>query len=351
VDAGTLGIASEEHAAIVSGESSATSPMRPIARGRIVGAVPTNDPRRYRAMTKQRLTLISGLVLAAFAAVSLSFILDEEVVAAKGALVTLLPLTFALVHGAINYRFRDVLVFVAVTFVVSNAFENLSIATGFPFGDYYYTDALGPKLFEVPLLVGPAYIATGYLAWTLARVILGATRQSLPGALTYTVPLLAGFIMVSWDLAMDPITATIQQQWIWEDGGGYFGVPFSNFLGWYLTVWVFFQLFALYMRKRDGVYAGAQPESRGYWLQAVLCYAVVAMKFPLNILVETGNSIIADPVGVTWRTSDIYLTCGLIAIFTMFAFVAVSGIRVFQLPAAVRVKREVRAPAVVAGEA
>jgi putative membrane protein len=296
-------------------------------------------------MTKKRLTLVSGLILAVFAAVSLSFIMDEEVVPAKGALITLLPLVFALVHGAVNYRFRDVLVFVGVTFVVSNAFENLSILTGFPFGDYYYTDILGPKLFEVPLLIGPAYIATGYLAWTLARTILGATKQWLPGSLTFTVPLLASFIMVSWDFAMDPITATIGQQWIWEDGGGYFGVPFSNFMGWYLTVWVFFQLFALYLRRREDVYADAKPEPRGYWIQAALCYGVVAMKFPLNILVETTNETIADPVGVLWRTGDIYLTCGLVSIFTMFVFTALSLMRIAALPAVAREPRTASLPA------
>ena len=39
--------------------------------------------------------------------------------------------------------------------------------------------------------------------------------------------------------------ATIRHLWIWEQGGGYFGVPLTNYLGWFFTVYVFFQLFAL----------------------------------------------------------------------------------------------------------
>ena len=169
------------------------------------------------------------------------------------ALITFVPLIFLFVHGSLSYRLRDLLVFAAITLVVSNLFENMSVLTGFPFGHYYYTDILGPKLFLVPVLIGPAYLGTGYLAWTIARLISGATRSRLTGHLTFTVPLLAAFMMVSWDLSFDPIYSTISHAWIWQDGGSYFGVPFSNFLGWLLTTFVFLQLFALYLKGRPSV--------------------------------------------------------------------------------------------------
>jgi len=251
-------------------------------------------------------------------------------------LVALLPFVFVFVHGSVNYRFRDVLVFAAITLVVSNIFENMSILTGFPFGHYYYTDGLGPKLFLVPILIGPAYLGTGYLAWTLARVILGATEQRLPGHFILTVPVLASFIMVSWDLAFDPIASTINHNWIWQQGGNYFGVPFSNFMGWFLTVFVFFQLFALYLRGRQNACAQVQAVSRGYWLQAVVFYAVIALGTPLNMLTQTTNATIADAAGVLWRTQDIYVVTGLVWIFTMFAFTVLSLMKIAELPAAVR---------------
>jgi putative membrane protein len=56
--------------------------------------------------------------------------------------------------------------------------------------------------------------------------------------------------MVLWDLAMDPASSTIQKLWIWEKGGGFFGVPLSNYVGWFLTVYVFMQLFAFYLCAR-----------------------------------------------------------------------------------------------------
>jgi len=228
------------------------------------------------------------------------------------------------------------LVFAAVTLIVSNIFENMSILTGFPFGHYYYTDGLGPKLFLVPILIGPAYLGMGYLSWTLARLILGATEQRLAGYSIFTVPVLASFIMVSWDLSFDPIASTINHNWIWEQGGSYFGVPFSNFMGWFLTVFVFFQLFALYLRGRQNAYAQVPAMSRGYWLQVVVFYGVTALSTPLSMLTQTTNATIADATGVLWRTQDIYPVGTLFSIFMMIAFTVLSLMKLAELPSAVR---------------
>ena len=289
-------------------------------------------------MTRGKINILLWTLLAIFTLVTLvrSLVPDALPPLVSVTLVTLLPLVFALVHGSVNYRFRDVLVFAAITLVVSNIFENMSILTGFPFGHYYYTDGLGPKLFLVPILIGPAYLGTGYLSWTLARVILGATEQRLPGNFIFTVPVLASFIMVAWDLSFDPLASTIEHLWIWQEGGNYFGVPFSNYMGWFLTVFVFFQLFALYLRGRQNAYAQVQAVSRGYWLQAVVFYGVIALGIPLNILTQTTNATIADPAGVLWRTQDIYVVCGLVWIFTMLAFTVFSLMKIAELPSAVR---------------
>ena len=289
-------------------------------------------------MTKGQINTLSWILVALFIVVTLVWRLVPDALPPLMSvmLVTLLPFVFFFVHGSVNYRFRDMFVFAAITLVVSNIFENMSILTGFPFGHYYYTDGLGPKLFLVPILIGPAYLGTGYLSWTLARVILGATEQRLPSYSIFSVPVLASFIMVSWDLSFDPIASTINHNWIWEQGGNYFGVPFSNFMGWFLTVFVFFQLFALYLRGRQNAYAQAPAMSRGYWLQAVVFYAVVALSIPLNMLTQTTNATITDAAGVLWRTQDIYVVSGLVWIFTMLAFTGLSLIKIAELPSAVR---------------
>ena len=140
--------------------------------------------------------------------------------------------------------------------------------------------------------------------------------------------------MVSWDLSFDPIASTINHQWIWEQGGDYFGVPFSNFMGWFLTVFVFFQLFALYLRGRQNAYSQLPTVSREYWLQAVVFYGVTALNTLLNMLTHTTNETIADATGVLWQTQDIYVVSGLVSIFTMIAFTVLSLMKIAELPAA-----------------
>jgi uncharacterized membrane protein len=188
-----------------------------------------------------------------------------------GAMVASSLTLFGLLHGALTYGWRGIPFFLVVCLGVSNAFENLSILTGFPFGWYRYSDAMGPKLFLVPLLIGPAYFGMGYLSWSLARAILGDEDARLPGLLSFATPTIASFIMVSWDLTIDPMMSTINGSWVWRNGGSYFGVPVSNFLGWYLTVYIFFQCFALYARRRFASHANAP----GYWAAPLLAYTSI----------------------------------------------------------------------------
>src|SRR5205085_6108322 len=47
-------------------------------------------------------------------------------------------LLFALIHGAMFYGRRGILIFFVICFIAGNVFEDLGVATGFPFGRYYY---------------------------------------------------------------------------------------------------------------------------------------------------------------------------------------------------------------------
>src|SRR5215468_8732927 len=116
---------------------------------------------------------------------------------------------FAIVHGIRRYGWRHFVVFFIVAFVISWSYETLSILTGFPFGHYVYTDNLDPKLWLVPLLIMPAYFSMGYIAWTLAHVLLDRYDDRLAGAEVVLVPALASFVMVMWDLCIDPASSTI----------------------------------------------------------------------------------------------------------------------------------------------
>ncbi len=245
----------------------------------------------------------------------------------------MVQLVFVLLHGARRYGWSGIAVFVVAGLVISNILENLSIATGFPFGNYHYTG--DGKIFEVPWFIGPAYLATGYVAWIVATALLGDVRRNSPWLTTIGTPVIAAFTMTAWDLSMDPTLSTINQNWIWEDGGGFFGVPLVNFLGWTFTVYLFMQVFALYQRSR-GPRPAARPDLAGDRasdlasdLQGVLLYGLTGLGFVVAYFTEEHTKV-TDATGAVWNTADIYETSALATVYGMFFFALVALLRIAQ---------------------
>ncbi len=218
-------------------------------------------------------------------------------------------LFFVLIHGSRRFGWDNLFVFFGITFLISWSTEALSIATGFPFGNYHYTDRyadlLGISIGAVPSTVMPAYFVTGYLAWTMATTFLGDLGTGIEKRNLFLVPFIASFFMVMWDFCLDPIRSTIDGAWVWEDGGAYLGVPVSNFLGWFLTVFLIFQVFALYL-YRFGRNERLE-QGRTYWYLVPVMYLGLALGFLLNPLSQTEN------LEIYWT---VFLVCLLTMVFT-----------------------------------
>lgn len=242
----------------------------------------------------------------------------------------LVPTLFAFIHGPRRIGWRHMIAFFAIAFVVSWSFESLSIATGFPFGNYYYTERLGPKLGTVPLLIMPAYFAVCYLSWNLAHIVLDKYDQKADNLQRFAVPVLASFIMVMWDMSMDPARSTLHQAWIWEDGGGYFGVPFINFTGWFLCVYTIFQLFALYLARTgmptDTSISG--DDLKNNWYQVAAFYGAMFMEFVAAFAFLTQNVVLTDMSNQAWNSRDMYASLALVSMFTMLFVVVLSYFKV-----------------------
>jgi uncharacterized membrane protein len=295
-----------------------------------------------------RLTPILWALVAAYGVVTLVITVFPGVIPVPILILvlTFLPVAFALVHGARRYGWAGMLVFLVVCLAVSNVLENLSILTGFPFGHYYYTADLGPKLFLVPILIGPAYFGTGYLAWVLGTMLIGDVRSRGSAFTTFAVPFIASFLMVAWDLSMDPTNSTIRHNWIWQQGGGYFGVPLTNYLGWSFTVYVFFQLFALYLHfRRPSSEVETHGLSTSYFAQATVMYAVIGLGIVLAYLVGVPNTSVADAAGVVWQRTSIAEGTATVTIYTMLFATALSAVKLVQGSVAVASAPRVAAPA------
>jgi putative membrane protein len=104
------------------------------------------------------------------------------------------------------------------------AIESLGVATGFPYGSFFYGEALGPTVaglvpFLLPVSYSPLVLGAVTAAWGRPRLLHVA---------------LSALLLVWMDLVLDP-GATSLGFWVWPEGGAYYGVPASNFAGWLLS--------------------------------------------------------------------------------------------------------------------
>jgi len=233
---------------------------------------------------------------------------------------------FVLVHGTRRYGVKSMAIFYIVSIVISNIYENLSIVYGFPFGFYHYT--AGGKIFHVPALIGPAYAAIGYISWQTANILLGFADERLDMLGTRLfLPLMAGSVMAMFDLVTDPIASTVNGNWIWHDGGGFYGVPLSNFLGWWLVTWSFFQVFAFWLAGQSR----PEPRPASFWAPAVLLYGNLGFT-ALSYYLRTSASqvpLIARN-GLVWRPVDLGEGVATVLMFTILPICLLALNRLFE---------------------
>jgi uncharacterized membrane protein len=240
------------------------------------------------------------------------------------ALDVLPALLFAFLHGRMLWSQRDILIFFAICAVVGGTIEKIGITTSFPFGRYFFTHVMGPKISGIPILLGLAYLGMGYLSWLIASLILGCEQRLLTSWRIVALPAFAALVMTSWDFCMDPIWSTVVRAWTWIDGGPYFGVPISNFFGWYANVFLIYLLFALSLRR------SAPPTkslSTKFWKAALLFYAVsVAGNFLL--LIPHPTEEVMDPTGKLWPLRSITSATALATLLTMGTLLLTAYVRV-----------------------
>ncbi len=185
---------------------------------------------------------------------------------------------FSLLHAAYLLGWPRAWTMFGVASVLSLSSELLGTLTGFPFGEYHYTDVLGPKLFgHVPIVIPLTWFLMMYPAYLIANLI----SESKPvvearGWLQIAwLSLLAAVAMTAWDLTLDPYMVTYEKAWVWEQGGQYLGIPFQNYFGWVLTIFVVFVIYRSLERRIEWQPLGHCPK----WmvLLPLLTYALMSI--------------------------------------------------------------------------
>jgi len=180
------------------------------------------------------LLLLSAVVVAADA---LHFGLGADVLVITHAMYIVLPITLIAFSWFLFGR-RFAIASSALLFLGGVSVEVVGTRTGIPFGRYDYTSVFQPQVFGVPLQIALGWLTLGLMCYALASLGWRSRWHAVP---------VAALLMVSWDVLYDPVFTGLGM-WTWREGT-YFGVPFTNFVGWFLASLFFFCIMSLLRRS------------------------------------------------------------------------------------------------------
>jgi putative membrane protein len=131
-------------------------------------------------------------------------------------------------------RARRGIVTLSVLSILPVVIEAMAVRTGFPYGGFEYGDKLGYLLFD---LVPPS-ISFAYLPILLGSLYIASQHTTK----LINFSFFTSFFMVLVDLVIDPAAVSIGF-WHYDNPGVYYGVPFSNFMGWIITGFIYAIIF------------------------------------------------------------------------------------------------------------
>jgi putative membrane protein len=183
----------------------------------------------------------SWVALGALVLAEIGYPLVTGATRARLAVVTvLIGYATSVAHAAVR---RAAVPLVLVTTGGGFAAEAVGVATGFPFGCYAYSSALGPRLLGVPLVIPLAWTWMAWPSWLVASRLVGRSAVRV---------LLAGLGLASWDLFLDP-QMVAEGYWVWRDPRpalpGVPEVPVSNYLAWLAVAVALMALLSTSLRR------------------------------------------------------------------------------------------------------
>ena len=181
----------------------------------------------------------------------------------------------------------------AVVYLVSLGAELAGTTVGLPFGPYRYTDGLGWKWFAHV----PALIPASWYMMALPSYAIACWRFPKGRSIAARVAL-GSFILLSWDLSLDPAMSLATKYWIWGTAGPYYGMPLLNLFGWFVTGVVLMGVFVV--MRADSWIAELSPA----WLIGY---------YGANLLLPVGMSVAAGMWGAVVATAAALMTAWLTA--------------------------------------
>ena len=125
-----------------------------------------------------------------------------------------------------------------ICFIIGMAAEILGVRYGLIFGEYSYGAVLGPKILEVPFLIG--------INWCILIFITGSISEFFTNPF-WIKTLLGVGLMLTLDLVLEPV-APVLDFWTFKDGLA----SIHNYVGWALVAFPLQMLFHKWKIKIEG---------------------------------------------------------------------------------------------------
>lgn len=209
-----------------------------------------------------------------------------------------------LLAGVLHLGWRAVLSFTVVGYLISFASELSSITTGFPYGWYYYLDTTSHRelwIAGVPFFDSLSYVFLCYCSYSTALFILAPLRgwrwdlvplETRALRRSFSVLLLGSLLQAYLDIIIDPVSLQgsrwfLGQIYGYQEKGHHFGVPLSNYLGWWLVSALMIYALQRLVSRPSGPEppAGVRPLPGKALLGPLLYLSVIAFNLTMAVII------------------------------------------------------------------
>ena len=189
-------------------------------------------------------------------------------------------------------------------YLIAFVSEYSSIRNGIPYGTYHYLyDAMKGELIlgGVPVWDSLSYVFIAYasfaFAWYLTERLerQGKYENFLVPARPWKLTLVASILMMLADVIIDPV-ANLGERWFlgkvyfYPEPGVYFGVPLSNFAGWFVVALGIiggFQIVEKFLLRRWRIPAwGARRFAYQAWLGPLFYFGILGFNLAITFSIQ-----------------------------------------------------------------
>lgn len=155
------------------------------------------------------------------------------------------PLNLSISFGLLIWTLKEfnIKVFLAIiiAFLTGMIAEIIGVNTGVIFGNYWYGENLGIKVWGVPLLIG--------VNWAILTFIIGSLSAKITNNRFIAIGL-GAIIMVLFDFIIEP-SAPKFDFWYWENEM----IPLKNYIDWLLIALIPQTAYHVFVKEKEHVFS------------------------------------------------------------------------------------------------